>query len=54
MSPEKHILLVEDHDDLLELWAEWIKMEGFSVTKANNGEEGFKLAEQKHPDLISP
>lgn len=49
---EKHILLVEDEPDIREAMAEALQDEGFTVTTAENGAVGLKLALEHQPDLI--
>ncbi len=46
------ILLVEDHLDARELYAEYLNYAGFSVVTAINGHEAVRLARLLHPDLI--
>jgi len=52
MGMNKHILLVEDERDIREAMAEALTEAGFSVTTAENGVLGLKLALEKKPDLI--
>jgi DNA-binding response OmpR family regulator len=49
---EKRILLVEDEVDIREAMAEAVAQAGFSVSTANNGAVGLKIALEEHPDLI--
>lgn len=49
---KKHILLVEDDEDILELVAYNLGKDGYQVTKAKSGEEGLRLAYAKIPDLM--
>ena len=49
---KRHILIVEDEDDVLELLRFNLTKEGFSVATATRGEDGLKLVGQKRPDLI--
>jgi len=46
------ILLIEDDEFLAELYSTKLKLEGFTVVLANDGEKGWKLAQEKLPDLI--
>lgn len=48
----KKILVVEDEHMLAEMYATKFTMEGFSVVKAFDGEEGLKEAKSGHPDII--
>lgn len=49
---EKRILIVEDETDIREAMAEAVAQAGFSVSTANNGAVGLKIALEEHPDLI--
>lgn len=51
MAKEK-ILVIEDEEDIQELLAYNLSREGYQVLPAVNGEEGFRLAKNKLPDLI--
>ena len=46
------ILVVDDEKDLLDLIEYNLKKEGFDVLKAENGEEGIKIAKEHNPNLI--
>ncbi|MEX0724557.1 MAG: response regulator transcription factor [Gracilimonas sp.] len=48
----KKILVVDDETDLLDLIEYNLKKEGFDVLKAENGEEGIKIAKEHKPDLV--
>lgn len=50
--PPKKILIVEDEKDLRMLVAEQLKMAGYEVHQAGDGEEGFAKAREIQPDLI--
>ena len=49
---QKTILVVEDEASLQNILLDKLKEENFLCFKANNGEEGLKIALEKHPDLI--
>lgn len=49
---EKRILLVEDEPDIREAMAEALAQAGFTVSTAENGAVGLKLALAEQPDLI--
>ncbi|MEI6563078.1 MAG: response regulator [bacterium] len=49
---QKHILIVEDEDDILELERYNLTREGFSVAAVSRGEDTLKAVTQKRPDLI--
>lgn len=46
------LLLVDDDDDLREVFVELLELEGHVVRTARNGREGMKLLGQRAPDLI--
>lgn len=51
--PSKHILLIDDEDDIREVAAMSLEtVAGWRVTCASSGEEGIKLAEHAAPDAI--
>ncbi|EGP92920.1 response regulator [Nitrosarchaeum koreense] len=46
------ILIVEDDEELLNLYAEILEINRFSVQTAINGEEAISKYKQIHPDLV--
>jgi CheY-like chemotaxis protein len=46
------ILLVEDSEPLRKVLAEKLRDEKYDVTEAGGGEEGLKLAQEVHPEMI--
>ena len=51
--PSKHILLIDDEDDIREVAAMSLEtVAGWRVTCASSGEEGIRLAEHAAPDAI--
>ncbi|MFH0882044.1 MAG: response regulator transcription factor [bacterium] len=48
----EHILVIEDEDDIRELIRYNLQREGYLVTEAANGENGIRIAREKHPDLL--
>lgn len=46
------ILVVDDETDLLDLIEYNLKKEGFAVLRAEDGEEGIKVAKEHKPDLV--
>lgn len=51
--PSKHILLIDDEDDIREVAAMSLEtVAGWRVTCASTGMEGIKLAEEAAPDAI--
>ncbi len=49
---DKHILVVDDEEDILELVRYNLEKEGYSVTCASTGEEGLRLARSEQPDVV--
>jgi DNA-binding response OmpR family regulator len=48
----KTILLIEDNEDILENFSEYLEMEGYKILVANNGKLGIELSREFIPDLI--
>jgi len=48
----KHLLLIEDNNEIRENTAEILELAGYSVSTAENGKRGIEIALQKKPDLI--
>ncbi len=48
----KKILLIDDEEDIRELLTYNLEKEGYSVTTADNGNQGIELARKMIPDLI--
>lgn len=48
----KKILLVDDDEDLLELYKETLEEEGFYVDTAKNGREAVEKVKEKNYDLV--
>jgi CheY-like chemotaxis protein len=46
------LLIVEDHPDFRDLLAEFLKMQGFAVLTAEDGEVALRMALAQPPDLI--
>ncbi|HYE72835.1 MAG TPA: response regulator, partial [Blastocatellia bacterium] len=51
-STKKKILIADDNDDIREMLTLILKMEGYEVLGASNGEEAVMVAQLEHPDLI--
>lgn len=49
---KKHILVVDDEEDILELVRYNLTKEGFRVSCAATGEEGLRIARTQQPDLV--
>ena len=52
MATKKTILIAEDEPSLLMVLGDKLSKEGFDILKAINGQEGLKMALERHPDLI--
>ena len=53
MSPRaKHILIVDDYPDALDIWAIYLRSIGYRVSTAVDGVSAIAKAEQLLPDLI--
>ena len=53
MSPRaKHVLIVDDYPDALDIWAIYLKANGYRVSTAADGAGAIATAEQLLPDLI--
>lgn len=48
----KHLLLIEDNNEIRENTAEILQLAGYSVSTAENGKKGVELALEKRPDMI--
>jgi DNA-binding NtrC family response regulator len=46
------VLLVDDDPDLQEILQICLRQWGFEVASATNGDEGARLAESYHPDIV--
>lgn len=51
-NKDKTILIIEDESSLRDPLVKTLIKEGFRAIEAKNGEEGLKIALEKHPDLI--
>ena len=49
---KKHVLVVDDEEDIQELVAYNLSRDGYTVTCVGTGEDAMKLARLKSPDLI--
>ncbi|MCK5027006.1 MAG: response regulator, partial [Candidatus Pacebacteria bacterium] len=49
---KKKVLVVEDEGLLRELLSEKMRLEGFEVFEAIDGEQGFEIALEEKPDLV--
>ena len=46
------LLLVDDYADALEVWSLYLRMQGFEVVTAVDGEDAVEMAHRTLPDLI--
>jgi two-component system alkaline phosphatase synthesis response regulator PhoP len=49
---KRKILAVDDDSEVLQIVTDKLKSGGFNVVQAVNGQDGLRLAESEHPDLI--
>jgi CheY-like chemotaxis protein len=52
MTRGKHILIVDDYPDALDMWAIYLRAVGYEVSTAGDGLEALAQAERLHPDVI--
>ena len=52
MMAEKHILIVDDYPDALDIWAIFLRSLGYRVSTAGDGATAIAFAEELLPDLI--
>ena len=52
MTMGKHILIVDDYPDALDIWALYLRSLGYRVSTAGDGAAALAQAERLHPDLI--
>lgn len=48
----KTVLIVEDNEDNRIVYTTILEHRGYEVLEARNGEEGIRIARERHPDLI--
>ncbi|MCP4566179.1 MAG: response regulator [FCB group bacterium] len=53
MADKKKILVVDDEPDVVKWLTVLFENSGYDVVSAPNGSEGFKKAEEVHPNLIT-
>jgi two-component system cell cycle response regulator DivK len=46
------ILLVEDHEEIWDFLSRRLKRRGFDVVVAQDGEEGLRMTQSEHPDVV--
>jgi two-component system cell cycle response regulator DivK len=52
MTQGKHILIVDDYPDALDIWAIYLRSMGYQVSTAGDGAAAIAQAERLQPDLI--
>ena len=52
LSSGKHILIVDDYPDALDIWALYLRSMGYRVSTAGDGASAIAQAELLRPDLI--
>jgi two-component system cell cycle response regulator DivK len=48
----QRVLIVDDSEDIRELWRLWLTFWGFEVEEANDGAEAVRRAQAHRPDLV--
>lgn len=48
----KHVLVIEDDPDLIQLVSKLLKSAGYLVTACDDGEQGYIAIQRERPDLI--
>jgi two-component system, cell cycle response regulator DivK len=52
METRRHILIVDDYPDAVDIWAFYLQSMGYRVSTARDGAEAIAQAERLLPDLI--
>ena len=52
MSDGKKVLIIEDDDFLIQMYATKLELENFSVLMATDGAKGLKMVAKERPDLV--
>ena len=52
MTSGKHILIVDDYPDALDIWALYLRSFGYHVSTASDGEQALQQAQLLMPDLV--
>ena len=52
MLKSPRILIIEDFEDAIELYADYLRFHGLEVLTATSGPEGLRLAREQKPKLI--
>ena len=48
----QHVLIVDDSEDIREMWKAWLTFWGFTVGEARDGAEAVRKAQAHRPDLV--
>ena len=48
----QHVLIVDDSEDIREMWKAWLTFWGFSVQEARDGADALRKAQNHKPDLV--
>jgi two-component system alkaline phosphatase synthesis response regulator PhoP len=52
METAKHVVIIEDEREAAELFAEMMRVSGYSVSLATNSKEGLALLQRTRPDVV--
>lgn len=52
LEESKKVCIIDDEDDIREIYSMKFDSEGFKVISAANGEEGLKLMREQKPDVV--
>jgi CheY-like chemotaxis protein len=52
LPARKRVLIVDDSDDVRDMWHDWLIIWGFDVDVAENGAEAVRKAAARPPDLV--
>lgn len=52
MKRKPHILLVDDNPQILEIFSEMLRLQGYEISQAATGKQGLQLVAEKQPDLV--
>jgi CheY-like chemotaxis protein len=52
LSSKTTVCIMDDNEDIREIYGMKFEREGFAVIQAKDGEEGIRLVKEKKPDII--
>ena len=52
MDNSRHILIVDDQPEFLEIFGAELRAKGYGIFTASGGAEAIKIAKEQHPNLI--